>query len=90
MTPVSWLTGKEPTCKFCNDKGCIACPGEQYKASLDKDGNPIPFFVAHRDNPSEMNTIRLFLASLGMGEGDIETVVNMSNVDNTGEERGGC
>lgn len=86
MTPVSWLTGKEPTCKFCQDKGCIACPGEQYKASLDKDGNPIPLYVAHRDNPSEMNTIKSFLVSLGMNDSDIAQVLDIGKTPgNTGE-----
>jgi len=76
MTPVSWLTGKEPTCKFCQDKGCIACPGEQYKAQLDKDGNPKPIFVAHLDNPAEMDALKAIF-----GRDAIEERMNLVNGD---------
>ena len=40
------------TCKFCNGRGCLACPGESKKIQL-----PQPVFVAQLDKPGDMELL---------------------------------
>jgi len=37
-------------CKFCDGRGCIACPGESTKTKQ-------PVFVAQLDNPGDMKLL---------------------------------
>ena len=58
-------------CKFCGDRGCIACPGERAKKEVAMRAErealeaqaatmplPDPLFVAHFDNPAEMAALK--------------------------------
>jgi len=49
------------TCKYCNDRGCIACPTEQKKAQ-EKMPEPVPepVFVARMDNEHDVELLKRF------------------------------
>lgn len=48
-------------CRFCRDRGCLACEGERRKRAEAITELPEPLFVAHLDNPAEMEALKSFL-----------------------------
>lgn len=69
-----------PVCKFCGDRGCLACDGEkqkkeaELKAKRDAEyaaafpNGPEPIFVARLDNPAEMEQLKRIFGALAITE----------------------
>lgn len=47
-------------CRFCQGRGCLACPKESERAYKERFGEegPQPLFTAHFDNPQEMAVLK--------------------------------
>ena len=58
-------------CKFCNGRGCIACPGELEKA---KRRALEPIFTARQDNEHDMELLKMFFGRESLESGVVPGV----------------
>lgn len=86
----------QPICKFCNDRGCIACAGERKRRGMEEPNEPRPLFTADPNNPNDMELLKAVIGReaieqrweevkrgdrlLMHGGSDIEEFVRQTNI----------
>jgi len=66
------VEGEEMTiCKFCNDRGCIACPTEKKKVQEEL---PEPVFIAREGNEHDMKLLEQFFGRKSLESGVVPGV----------------